>query len=70
MKFSFSVNLYIGSDRQGQVTYHSVFVKERTDYTCVPDGLLRYEEVRDLLRQIRRAPLSQEGVIGKFVWQV
>ena len=70
MSFRFSVNLYLGASRQGKVTYHSLFVKETSDYTCEPEGMLVLKDARDLLRQIRRAPLSEEGVIGKFIWRV
>jgi len=69
MSFCFPVRLYLGSARQGLITFHSPVVKETSDYTCEPRNILAYDEAKDLLRQIRRAPLSGEGVIGKFVWQ-
>jgi hypothetical protein len=70
MNFRFPVGLYFGTTRQGQITFHNFLVKEPSDFTCEPVGLLVYNEARDLLRQIRRAPLSEAGVIGKFTWQV
>ena len=70
MRFRFPVRLYLDAARQGQITFHNVLVKEPSDFTCEPVGLLVYDEAKDLLRQIRRAPLSETGVIGKFVWQV
>ena len=70
MNFRFPVRLYLDATRQGQITFHNVLVKEPADFTCDPAGLLVYDEARNLLRQIRRAPLSEAGVIGKFVWRV
>ena len=70
MSFRFSVALYLNSARQGLVTFHDFVVTKVSDYICEPEGLLVYDEARELLRQIRRAPLSNEGVIGKFVWRV
>ena len=70
MNFRFPVRLYLDAARQGQVTFHNFLVKEPSDFTCEPVGLLVYNEARDLLRQIRRAPLSHDGVIGKFAWRV
>ena len=70
MNFRFPVRLYLDAARQGQITFHNVLVKEPSDFTCEPVGLLVYNEARDLLRQIRRAPLSEAGVIGKFIWRV
>jgi len=70
MNFSFPVGLYFDAARQGQITFHSLAVKEPSDYMCEPEGLLVYDEAKNLLRQIRRSPLSVAGQIGKFVWQV
>jgi len=70
MTFRFPVNLYLGTTRQGKITFRSLAVTEPSDYLCEPEGLLVYDEAKDLLRQIRRAPLSAEGVIGEFAWQV
>ena len=70
MSFRFPVALYLDSVRQGLVTFHSLFVTKVSDYACEPDGLLVYDEAKNLLRQIRQAPLSQEGTIGKFAWRV
>jgi len=70
MSFSFPVGLYLNAARQGQITFHNFLVKQPSDYICEPEGLLVYDEAKNLLRQIRRAPLSEAGVIGKFVWQV
>ena len=70
MNFSFPVGLYVGTARQGQITFHSFLVNEPSDFTCEPEGLLVYDEAKNLLRQIRRSPLSVAGAIGKFVWQV
>ena len=58
------------ANRQGQITFHSFLVKEPSDFICEPEGLLVYDEAKNLLRQIRRSPLSVTGEIGKFVWQV
>ena len=69
MSFCFPVRLYLGSARQGQITFHRLFVKETSDYTCEPAGILVYDEAKDLFRQIRQAPLSDKGMIGKFAWQ-
>ena len=69
MSFCFPVRLYLDATRQGQITFHNFLVKEPSDFTCEPVGLLVYDEAKDLLRQIRRAPLSEAGLIGKFVWQ-
>ena len=70
MSFYFPVKLYDGPARQGQITFHSLSVKEASDYTCEPAGILVYDEAKDLFRQIRQAPLSDKGMIGKFAWQV
>ena len=70
MSFFFPVRLYLGSTRQGQITYHSLSVRETSDYTCEPANILVLDEAKDLFRQIRQAPASVAGVIGKFVWQV
>jgi hypothetical protein len=70
MNFHFPVGLYLDATRQGQITFNSLAVKEPSDFTCEPEGLLVYDEAKNLLRQIRRAPLSVAGEIGKFVWQV
>lgn len=70
MSFRFPVGLYFGTTRQGQITFHNVLVEEPSDFTCEPVGLLVYDEAKNLLRQIRRAPMSEAGKIGKFVWQV
>jgi hypothetical protein len=70
MSFRFPVKLYAGSVRQGQVTFHSLFIKEPSDYTCEPEGILAQDEAKDLFRQIRRAPLTDEGRIGNLVWRV
>jgi hypothetical protein len=70
MSFCFPVKLYLGSARQGQITFRKSFVKETSDYTCEPEGILVHDEAKDLFRQIGRAPLSDVGVIGKFVWRV
>jgi hypothetical protein len=70
MSFSYAVGLYSGPTRQGQITFNSLFVTKPSDYICVPEGLLVQDEAKNLLRQIRRAPLSHEGMIGKFAWRV
>lgn len=70
MNFYFPVKLYIGPARQGQITFHNLSVKETSDYTCDPVNILVLDEAKDLFRQIRQAPLSGEGMIGKFVWQI
>ena len=70
MSFRFPVGLYLDTARQGQITFHNFFVRKPSDYTCEPLGLLAYDEATDLLRQIRRAPSSVVGLIGKFMWQV
>ncbi len=70
MSFRFPVGLYLDTTRQGQITFHNFLVKEPSDFTCEPEGLLVYDEAKNLLQQIRRAPLSVAGEIGKFVWQV
>jgi len=70
MKFRFPVRLYLDATRQGQVTFHNVLVKQPSDFTCDPVGILVYDEARDLMRQIRRTPMAEAGVIGKFAWQI
>ena len=70
MSFRFPVRLYLDAARQGQITFHSFLVNEPSDFTCEPEGLLIYDEAKNLLRQIRRSPLTVAGQIGKFVWQV
>jgi hypothetical protein len=70
MSFCFPVSLYLGPARQGQITFHSFSVKETSDYTCDPTNILVLDEAKDLFRQIRQAPASIAGMIGKFVWQV
>ena len=70
MKFSFPVGLYFDATRQGQITFHNVLVNKPSDFTCEPEGLLVYDEAKNLLRQIRRSPLTVAGEIGKFAWQV
>lgn len=70
MSFYFPVALYLGSVRQGQITFHNLIVKKSSDYTCEPVGILVQDEAINLLRQIRQVPLSREGMIGKFAWQV
>jgi hypothetical protein len=70
MCFRFPVTLYRDSARQGQITFHSPFLREIPDYTCEPEGILGPVEARDLFRQIRQAPLSEEGVIGQYGWKV
>jgi hypothetical protein len=70
MSFNFPVILYFGPARQGQITFHRLFVKEKTDYTCEPANILVLDEAKELLRQIRQAPLSIAGIIGKYIWQV
>ena len=65
MSFRFPVRLYLDAARQGQVTFHNILVKEPSDFTCVPAGLLVFDEARELLRQIRRAPLSEAGVTAR-----
>ena len=70
MSFYFPVILYVGPARQGQITFHSLSVKETSDYTCEPIDILVLDEAKDLLRQIRQAPASVAGMIGRFAWQV
>ncbi len=70
MSFRFPVNLYLHATRQGRITFHKFLVEHSSDFTCEPVGLLVFNEARELLRQIRLAPLSETGVIGKFTWQV
>ena len=70
MKFRFPVGFYFGSTRKGQVTFHNFLVTKPSDFTCEPEGLLLYDEAKNLLRQIRQAPLTVAGEIGKFVWQM
>jgi hypothetical protein len=70
MSFFFPVILYVGAARQGQITFHSLSVKETADYTCEPSDILVLDEAKDLFRQIRQAPASIAGMIGKFAWQV
>ena len=70
MSFNFPVILYVGSARQGQITFHNLSVKETSDYTCDPINILVLDEAKDLFRQIRQAPASIAGMIGKFAWQV
>jgi len=48
MRFRFPVTLYRGSARQGQITFHSFFVQETSDYTCEPEGILVHDEAKDL----------------------
>jgi hypothetical protein len=62
--------LYCGSTRQGKITFQSLIVKKPSDYICEPEGILVYDEAKDLLSQVRRAPLSEAGVIGKCAWQI
>jgi hypothetical protein len=64
------VTLYCGSARQGRITFRNLFVRETSDYTCEPEGILGPDEAKALFRQIRQAPLSEEGVIGEFAWHV
>lgn len=70
MSFHFPVTLYRDSARQGHITFHNPLVRETSDYTCEPEGILGHDEVKDLFRQLRRTPLAEEGVIGQFGWQV
>jgi hypothetical protein len=70
MSFYFPVSLYLGSARQGKITFHRLLVKEISDYTCEPANILVLDEAKDLFRQIRQAPSSIAGVIGKYTWQV
>ena len=70
MSFRFPVTLYRESARLGKITFHSPFLRATSDYTCEPEGILGPDEAKDLFRQIRQAPLSEEGVIGQFGWQV
>jgi hypothetical protein len=70
MCFRFPVTLYRDSARQGRITFHSPLLRETSDYTCEPEGILAPDQARDLFRQIRQAPLSEEGMIGQFGWKV
>jgi hypothetical protein len=68
MNFRISVGLYRRFARHGQITFHSLLVKQPSDYTCEPEGILVHDEARDLLQEIRRDPLCCQGVIGKYTW--
>jgi hypothetical protein len=70
MSFNFPVILYFGPVRQGQITFHRFFVKETSDYTCDPANILGFDEAKELFGQIRQAPSTIAGIIGKYIWQV
>jgi hypothetical protein len=70
MRFYFPVSLYLDSARQGIITFHAMSIKETSDYTCEPANILVLDEAKDLFRQIRQAPMSIAGIIGRYIWKV
>jgi hypothetical protein len=69
MTLCFPVGLYLGFDRQGQITFRNFHVRQPPDYTCEPANVLALSEAKDLFHQMRRFPLSDEGMIGKYTWR-
>ncbi len=70
MSFYFPVRLYLGLERQGQITFRNFHVTQPSDYTCEPEDLLVLNDAKDLFHQMRRSPLSDKGTIGKYTWLV
>jgi hypothetical protein len=56
--------------RQGQITFRNFHVQQPSDYTCEPEGLLVLNDAKELFNQLRQAPLSDKGRIGKYTWLI
>jgi hypothetical protein len=68
MAMSLKIELYNDSTRHGQVELDNLFVMEPADYTCEPNGIVTYEEVRQIAKVLRRRPDVHGGVVGNYYW--
>jgi hypothetical protein len=66
---SYTIGLYEGSTRQGQIELESLFVMEPADYICEPRDVLTHDEVRQIAKVLRRAPDIHAGVVGAYDWR-
>ena len=57
MSFRFPVRLYLDAARQGQITFHNFLVKEPSDFTCEPAGLLVFDEAKRPLAADTPSPI-------------
>ena len=66
---SYTIGLYEGSTRQGEIELDTLFVMEPADYTCEPRGAITDDEVRQIAKVLRRAPDIHAGVVGNYNWR-
>ena len=64
----FTVGLYVGLSRQGEVVFRTLYMTNATDYVCEPEGTLTHAEVENVSLVLRRIPSVHEGRIGKYTW--
>jgi hypothetical protein len=66
---SYTIGLYEGSTRRGELELGTLFVMEPADYTCKPRDALTDDEVRQIAKVLRRAQGIHAGVVGRYDWR-
>jgi hypothetical protein len=66
---SYTIGLYDGPIRQGEIELNTLFVMDPADYTCQPSGVVTNDEVCQIAKLLRREPDVRAGVIGKYDWR-
>jgi hypothetical protein len=66
---TYTIGLYDGSTRQGEVELDTLFVMEPADYTCEPSDVLTDEEVRQIAKVLRCSPDVHAGMIRGYAWR-
>ena len=69
MRVSYTIGLYQGFTRLGELELDSVFVMEPADYTCEPKSVVTYDEVAQIAKALRREPETHAGVLGNCEWR-
>ena len=66
---SYTIGLYNGSIRHGEIELNTLFVMDPADYTCEPSGVVTNDEVCQIAKLLRCKPDLRAGVVGRYDWR-
>lgn len=58
-----------GAKEVGRLVFRSLLVLSDNDYHCVPEGLLTFNQVQEVCKELRHLPQIHSGKVGPFTWQ-